>query len=395
MKTIEEINAARQAIVDTAAAEERNLTDEEYAEFAALEAEGEATRRTEEVRARQAAYMAPNASLQVAAHVAPPKDDDTQTRALEAYLRSGRINADLETRAQNEGTPSAGGILIPSMIETEIQKRLLTYGGVENEAKVRNDPDGRPYQINYNDDTANKAVFVSELATPTTGGADIVYGDPVVLTSHAMTTTGANQNPIALSFQLAEDQPDIVSDITDQIVERFGRGLAAAWVNGNGIGQVHGITTNTVTEATFTAAGPTKNELIDAKRAVDPAYRTDAIWIFNDQTLAAIEKLEDANGRPLWTPAAQAGLETPIGGMLLGHRVVIDQGFADYTDGSTNRWGVFGSIKRGYLCRRVGGMRLVVDQYSGKSKGQIEYTAHIRVDGAPLQPRAYAVLKNS
>jgi HK97 family phage major capsid protein len=374
--------------------EERSLTEEENAEAITLEADLKRINDTEQFRARYDAYKTVPVN-HIGVHVAPPQADKTQLRALDAYLRTGHINSDLETRGQNEGTSSAGGILIPTMIESEIQKRLLTYGGVENEAKVRNDPKGDPYQINYNDDTANKAVFVGELAQATTGGADIVFGDPVVLTSHAMTTTGANNEPISLSFQLAEDQPDIVSEITDRIVERFGRGLASAWVSGNGVGQPHGIITNTVTEATFTAAGPTKDELMDARHKVDPAYRTDAIWIFNDQTLAAIEKLEDANGRPLWTPAAQSGLESAVGGTLLGHRVVIDQGFADYVDGTTNRWGVFGSIKRGYLCRRVGGMRLVVDQYSGKSKGRIEYTAHIRVDGAPLQPYAYAVLKNS
>jgi hypothetical protein len=56
---------------------------------------------------------------------------------------------------------------------------------------------------------------------------------------------------------------------------------------------------------------------------------------------------------------------------------------------------VFGNIRVGYLIRRVNGMRLIVDQTSGKGAARIEYAAHQRADGTVKQPRAYAVLKNA
>ncbi|MCF6387306.1 phage major capsid protein [Mycobacterium sp. MBM] len=392
MKTIEQIVAEQRAIVD--AAEGRLLSDEERSAYEGLEAELNATRQTEEIRARQAAYEAPNASLQAAVHVAPAKADDTEMRAFSDYLRTGKANSDLETRAQTVGSAAGGGYSVPAPMLNRIETRLKAFGGLANEVETLDTDSGETYRFPNNDDTANKAVIVGENTAPASGGADLTLGQ-VTVGAYTWTTSGTGQEPIAVTFQLLQDSNlDIASYVADRIAERFARGQADFWVNGTGTNQPKGITTGTTT-STFTAATIDKDELIAALHDVDPAYRASAVWVFNDATLEAIRKLEDSTGRPLWTPAASAGLEGSIGGTLLGHRVVIDQSFATYTDGGTNKWGVFGDVRTGYLIRRVRGMRLIVDEVTGKNEGRVEYAAHVRADGTVKQPHAYTVLQNA
>lgn len=391
--TIEQILAKLQEIA--AKGETRSLTDEEVTEYEGLESQLKAAQKTAELRSRTAAYVAPNGALAAVVHVGTTKEDDTEERAFAHYLRTGKANSDLETRAQNEGTPSAGGYLVPETLLARIEQRAKVFGGVEAEAEVMVTDNGSTIKLNRNDDTAAKAVVVSELAAPASGGADLVF-DQVVLDAHTLTTSGAGQAPISVSFQILQDsQIDLAAYIADRIGERFGRGIASYLVTGTGTGEPTGIVTNTVTESTFTGSTILKDELIAAQHDVDPAYRGDAVWIFNDSTLEAIRKLEDDNGRPLWTAQAQSGLETSIGGMLLGSRVVVDQNLASYADGGSNRWGVFGSVRSGFLVRRVAGMRLIVNEATGAQTGKVEYTAHIRLDSAVKQPYAYSVLKNS
>jgi HK97 family phage major capsid protein len=181
---------------------------------------------------------------------------------------------------------------------------MKAFGGVAAEAETLTTASGETYKIPTGDDTANKAVIVGENAEPTSGGADLTFGE-VTIGAHTYTTSGAAQEPIAVTWQLLQDaQFDVNGHVMDAIAERFARGQADHWVKGTGTNQPRGLTTNTTTEATFTAATIDKDELIDALHTIGPAYRADAVWIFNDKTLAAVRKLEDAQGRLLWTPLA-------------------------------------------------------------------------------------------
>lgn len=372
------------------------MTDEEVTRYEALEGDLKAAQKTAEIRSRQSAYEAPNASLQAAVNVATPKTGDTLERAFTHYLRTGKENADItELRAQSSGTDSAGGYLVPDQFLARIEQRMKDYAGVESEAFVEPVDNGQTVKVPTNDDTANKAVTVAENTAPATGGADLVLGE-VEVVHHTYTTSGASQSPITIPFQLIQDaNVDVESFLIDAIGERFGRGMADDFVNGTGTGEPFGITTNSTTTSTFAAAAIDKDELIAALHDVDPAYRKNAVWIFSDGSLEALRKLEDSQGRPLWTPQASAGLEGSIGGTLLGHRVVIDQAFSTYTDGVAQSWGVFGNVKAGYWIRRVAGMRLIRDEFTGASAGQVKFTAHMRAGANVRQPRAYTVLKNA
>lgn len=393
--TIEQLLAELRAITDLAETEQRSLTGEEISRYEELEGQLQAVQKTQELRSRTAAYVAPNATLQAAVRVAPAKDDTVLERAFGDWVKTGHVNADLtEYRAQNEGTPSAGGLLVPETLVDQIQQRIKTFGGVESEAHVENTPTGGTIRLPRNDDTANKAVVVAELTAPSSGGADLAF-DEVVLNSYTLTTSGVDNDPIKVSYQVLRDSPNLAGLITEAIGNRFGRGLSQYFVNGTGVAQPTGITKNTTTESTFTSATIDWQELVEAQDDIDMGYWDQAVWIFNSATLTAIRKLEDGYGRPLWTPSAQAGLTGFNAGNLLGQRVVIDNGFADYADGTTNRWGVYGQIRTGFWVRRVNGIRLLRDELTAGAEGGIKFIAHIDADSAVVQPYAYSVLKNS
>ncbi|WP_052765197.1 phage major capsid protein [Mycolicibacterium obuense] len=177
--------------------------------------------------------------------------------------------------------------------------------------------------------------------------------------------------------------------------ERIGRAQAAHWVNGAGTTQPLGIASGTVVATdTFDGATVSYDDLVRAVHQVDPAYRMNAAWTFNDQTLALIERLVDGNGRPLLNPAAEGVNTGPHNTTLLGYPVVIDQAWANYADGTTNKWGAFGDLKAGYVIRRVKDLTLIVNPYSRANEGQVEYVLWARADGTPQDTAAYRVLAN-
>ncbi|GFG49450.1 phage major capsid protein [Mycolicibacterium agri] len=163
MKTIEDILTEQRSIVD--AAEGRNFTDEEAERYETLEAELKATQRSEEIRKRQTAYEAPNASIAAAVNVATAKQDDTLDRAFEAYLRTGQANSDItELRAQQVGTDSEGGYLVSPGFRQKLVEVQKAFGGLANEVDVFTTERGGDIEYPSLDDTANSGAITAEEA---------------------------------------------------------------------------------------------------------------------------------------------------------------------------------------------------------------------------------------
>jgi HK97 family phage major capsid protein len=396
LKTIEEILAAQHAITAPAEAEDRAMTDAEADQFDTLEAEGKAVRRTTEIRARQAAYVAPNASMAAVVNVATAKADDTLERAFDSWIRTGRENADLtELRAQSVGTASAGGFTVPETLLTKITERLKAFGGVANVVETITTAAGEPLRWPTLDDTSNSGVIKAENTAPASGGADLVFGEKT-LGSFPYVAPGASNAPLKVSKELLQDSAfDIQGLIVRKLGERIARKQSRDWVNGAGTTEPLGIATGTaVATNTFDNAAPTYADLLNAVHQVDPAYRDGAVWTFNDFTLSLIEGIVDSNGRPLLNSANDGISVGRANQFLLGYPVVIDQAWANYADAGTNKWGAFGDLSAGYILRQIAGAELFVNPYSSNSLGQIEFTLWMRADGTVQDANAFRVLQN-
>lgn len=388
MRAIEDILADQRAIADLG--ETRALTDDEVARYEELEAELKSVQRTNEIRARQAAYEAPNASLQAAVHVNAAKHDDTLERAFDHYVRTGRENADLaELRAQSVGTPSAGGYGVPETMLQRLVEVRKDFGGIQSVAEVLETETGEPIRFPTIDDTSNTGELVDELTAPQSNGADLVFGE-ITLGAFRYVAPGASNNPLKVSRELLQDAAfDVQSLIARKLGERIERSLAADFAKGGGTTAPQGITNGTV----VTNATLGYDKLVEAVHAVDIAYRQGAVWIMNDATVAEIEKLKDGSQRPLLNPSIDGINVARANAMLLGYPVIVDNSLDAYAATGSKKWAVFGNVMEGYLIRRVRGAELIVNPYTAANDGAVEYTLHVRADAAIQNAAAFRVLQ--
>ncbi|WP_197289913.1 phage major capsid protein [Saccharothrix sp. NRRL B-16348] len=380
-----------QSVLDEAG--ENSLTDEQCARYEALEGDLKRAQKSEEIQKRNAAY---NSVVTSALHVAPAKEDDTLERAFMHYARTGQKNSDItELRAQSVGTDSAGGYAVPTTLLSKMTERLKAFGGVASVADEITTSSGEPLTWVTLDDTANAGVIAAEGTAPASGGADLVFGEKT-LGAFKYVAPGASNLPLRVSVELLQDANfNVQSKVFDALTTRIARQQAVDWVTGTGTTEPFGVNTGTAGTA-FTSAGITYAELVDAVHGVDPAYRASGkcVWTFNDATLALIEKLVDGNSRPLLNMSTD-GISGAPSARLLGFPVVIDQAWATYTDGGTNKWGAFGDLNAGYIIRRVSGFSLVVDPYTRVNEGQVQYSLHARADAVVQDANAFRVLINA
>jgi HK97 family phage major capsid protein len=358
--------------------------DLDVARYEELEGELAAANKAEEIVKRQAAYKAPRvtAAPVVTGTVAA---DDEMSRAFNDYLRTGKPNGDLISRAQSEGTGSAGGFLVPEMFQNRIIERMKAFGGLQNAASGISTSTGAPLSWLTNDDVlSTEAGIVAENAS-NSFGADLVFGKNS-LGAYKYDTAGASGDLLKVSWELLQDSEfDITGFIAKKFGERLARKIAVDLINGSGVNEPQGIistqgalTNSGVTLASATA-GPSYAELVTIEHSLDPAYRANASWLMNDKTLSLLEQLVDTTGRPLvWGMANSLG-EGRQPKTLLGYPVVIDQAMPDMLTGSTKGI-VFGDLSETYIVRTVKDMAILQDPYSYIRTGQTGFLAWMRLD---------------
>lgn len=391
--TLEELLAELQALVAKAEAEDRPLSDEEAQRADEIEGLVQRYQKTEEVKARAESLLkvrndAPKVSRAV------NKKEDTLERAFDHYLRTGKENQDLvELRAQSEGTGSEGGYLVPEGFRNKLVDRQKAYGGVASVAETITTDSGNNLPWTTVDDTANVGEIVAENGT-FASGADLVFGT-ADLGAYKYMAGGGSNLPLRVSVELLQDSAfDVQSLVANKLGERIARIQATHLVTGTGSGQpkgiVHGLTG---VEIAADGSGITYDDLITFIHSVDPAYRNNAKWLFNDQMLATIKKLKDSHGDPIWRPADADMGTTTGGGVLLGYEVVIDQAFPNMTANSNAiNWGAFGDFREGYVIRRVKDVQIIVNPWTRAANGQVEFTAWARMDAAQQNTNAYVAL---
>ncbi len=381
---MEEILAQLKAIVDGAEAAERALTDEEVTEYEALEADLVRARKSAEIVKRTAAYgtvVSPRVNFGT-------KDVDDHVRAFDTYLRSGDKASMAQYRAQSESVGSAGGFLVPVQFQNKLTEHLKAFGGLMAASENITTADGAPLYWLTNDDVlSTEAEITAENALWSTG-ADQAFGVRT-LNAFKYTSVGASTLPLKVSYELLQDSAfDIQSFIARKFAERIARKVAVDLISGSGVSEPQGIISTqgalTNSAVTLAAATPTYSELVSIIHSLDPAYRSGASWLFNDDTMARIEKVLDTTGRPLmWnTNMDMAGGE---GRVLLGYPIVIDQAMPTIASGS-NKGIVFGNLRDAYIVRQVKGFTMVVLNELYAQNGQVGFMGWQRLDGMVQDP---------
>lgn len=299
----------------------------------------------------------------------------TSSDAFSTLLRSTEVGAsglsqeqkEALVRAQSKGTDSAGGYLAPDEFAGQIISAMAAYGGIRGAATVMSTETGNTLDIPTNDDTGNTGSILAENAQD--GDQDLTFGN-AQLGAYKYTS-----NIIRVPVELLQDSAfDLDAFISAAFAERLGRATAAHYAAGTGTAQPQGLSAATSGKTAAAAAAVTYNELLDLKHSVDPAYRGNGSWVFNDSTFLAIKKLQDGNGRPLWQPDVAQG--SP--GLIDGSSFIIDQGMASMAANAKPI--VFGDVS-GYWIRDVAGItvRRLVERYADYH--QVGFVAIMRTDG--------------
>lgn len=345
--------AQMQEITARAESEGRDLTAEERQNWDAAEADLQEASKDVERFANFAAFDKVDRSPLVTATGEPEaRTVDTAEQygdAFGTFLRSGMENLTgeqrsllLENRAQATTPGADGGYLVPEGFRNVLIETMKEYGGLLNIANVISTSTGNNLPWPTSDETASVGSLLAE--NTQMSEQDVSFGQK----SLGAYTYSSNMTKVSL--QLLQDSAfSLDSWLPRKLGERIGRAVAAHLTTGTGSAQPQGVTAAAAgtTGAVSATAVFTYDNLVDLEHSIDPAYRSGARFLFHDQTLAALRKLKDADGRPLWTPVPTVGASASIN----GRPYTIDNTMPVPAPGAKSI--VFGDFKAGYLVRQV------------------------------------------
>jgi HK97 family phage major capsid protein len=323
---------------------------------------------------------------------------NAEERSILARQRAGAyteavINGDTEFRDQST-TTTAGGYTIPQGFSQELQKYVALYGGVRPVARNFPTPTGNDIPWPTVDDTANSGELLAE--NTEAGSQDVTFGQ-VTLKAFKFSS-----KLVKVSKELLQDSYFPIGDILrDLFVDRLGRITNTYFTTGSGTGQPQGVVTGATSGWTATS-GQTGtiiyDDLVNLEHSVDPLYRPNAKFMFNDSTLKALKKLKDSGGRPLWQGYAMSGFGTDVAQpSILGYPYQINQSMASIgTSGSPvagNKSILFGDFNR-YIVRDVLAMELIRLDERYAEFGQVAFLMFMRADGRTLNTAAIKYFSN-
>jgi HK97 family phage major capsid protein len=282
------------------------------------------------------------------------------------------------------GTYSSLGYFVPTGFIDRVEQATKYYAPLTEDGifQVIKTSSGNALPFPVSDDTAQAATIVGE------GGSvneQDLTASHVILQAYKLSS-----GVVKASIELLQDSAiDIEGWLSGRFGERFGRGLENFLTNGSGSAQPTGLLTalsaNGVTPVI--AAGQStndgsaltgvnsigSNDLVNLEHSVDPSYRRNAKYMFADSTLAALKKILDKFGRPLWVP----GLTSDDPDRIFGYQYVINQSMPSIAPSATTM--VFGDLSK-FVVRKVMPMNMqrLTELYA--ANGQVGFQAWYRID---------------
>jgi HK97 family phage major capsid protein len=308
----------------------------------------------------------------------PIKSDERDValaRAAGLDPRESSLIFDLnETRAMGVGVSGGGDKAFPTTFISKLERARKAFGAVREVASVIRTGGGNPLRWPVSNDTGQTG---ARLAENTQVSAQDIAISEVVLDAYKY----SSKLVLVSAELLADEDVDMESFIADALGERLGRIMNTEFTTGTGSSQPNGIVTaSTLGKTAAATTVVTYAELVDLQHSVDPAYQPNAKWMFNFSTLAALKKLVDGEGRPLWQPSSDSGMgEFP--GTLLGKPYVINQEMPSLTAGSKAI--LYGDFKK-YLVREVKDVTLLRLNERYADYHQTGFLAFMRADGELL-----------
>lgn len=375
---------------------------------------GDAMEESQREKARTKAIEDELAALKVAFNRAPNGSDTTtedQQKKVQAKLRKAlnefaRIDTrrevyfddfvkekhadDVEFKALSVGTDPNGGYLVMPEFGGVIQTKVYESSPMRQLARVQPISTLSYEHVLDNDEAASGWVGETgsrtETNTPTLG--------KITVTAHELYA-----NPRATQTMLDDSMIDIESWLAGKGGEKFGRDEATAFITGSGIAKPRGIMsytagTNIAAEeveqvVSGNASALTYDGLVDLQNALKEPYQRNASFLYRRATNAALLKIKDGEGRPIFNMdyTKNAGLQAT----LMGQPAYFA---ADVAALAANALAIaYGDFKQAYLIVDRIGLRLLRDPYS--SKPYVSFYMTKRVGGQVVNFEALKIQKIS
>ena len=299
----------------------------------------------------------------------------------EDFKRWQQMHDEERAMAGPQNTTSVGGYAIQDAAMREVEIALLAFGGVRQVATILRTDTGGPLPIPTVNDSTNVGSLIGEGVTATK--LDVTFGQ-LVLDAWKYTS-----KEVLVSVELMQDNSVNLPQLLGRILgERLGRIQNTHFTTGTGTGQPNGVVNAaTFTQASSSAANTTGisyANLIALYHSVDPAYRTNARWMMNDNSISKIKLLVDSSNRPLWLP----GLVDRAPDTLLGSPYVINQDMASMT--VTAKSILFGDFSK-YWIRDVRDVTLLRLDERFAEFLQVAFLAFMRTDGDLLDAGTHPI----
>lgn len=376
------------ALLDHAAAENRDLSGEEAEQFARMNEDIDALdarRKTIlDIEARERAIDESRAALGVPA--------DFGTRAVAAEKNDSDIIREIalgERRSfsfeQRDVTKASTGAPVPTSFYDTLVEQLVIQGPMldGNVVRILTTNGGESLQI------PRTATYTAPAVTAE--GSAISESDP---TFAAFVTLGAFK--YAATFQLSREVVEdsginLLDFVARQAAVGMGTAVNAGLTVGTGTTQPFGIVTNAgsaVTGGTGVAGVPTYENLVDLVYSVASPYRRrGASFQMNASTVAAVRKIKDGGGAYIWQPSFQAGQPDT----LLGFPVLENPDVVAAATGA--RSVIFGDMASAYTVRQVRGIDFSRDDSVGFMNDLITFRVTWRGDGNVVDSSAVKYFK--
>jgi len=357
-------------ILDTAGAENRDLTGEEQEKYDRISADLdtraqviEQLKADEERAARLDAVAAEIRTDEV------PAGEDTDAEAIRKLARGEVRSFDFQKR---DILTSSTGSPVPTSFYDMVIMRARLVGPMLDVPTVLNTAGGENLQI-------PSLGTYSTSGTVTAQGANFSESDPAF---NSFTTLGAFKYGfiIQLSRELIEDAGvDITAFLAEQIGNGLGFNVQAALTTGAGTTAPTGIVTaagSGITGGTGVSGAFTADNLIDLHYSLDGAARLlpGVGFMANGASIGAMRKLKDTAGNYVFSPALDANNND----LLLGRPVYENPHMASAGTGAKS---VLCGHLPSYYVRTVGGIRIDRSDDFAFNADLVTFRASMRVDG--------------
>jgi HK97 family phage major capsid protein len=360
---------AAKALLDTAAAEKRDLTSEEEASYSKMNEDlNERAARIEALKAdvvREAKIEAATRDL-----VGQVRTEKATTQDADVIRSMARGETRGYTFEQRDVVKTSTGAPVPTSFFNQVIEQARLVGPMLDVGTTLRTAGGENLQIPSQAGWSTAAI--------TGEGSGIDESDP---TFNSFITLGAFKYSflVQLSRELIDDSGvDILSFLATQTGNALGFKVNNDLTLGTGTVQPNGIVPKAsagITGGTGVSGAFTADNLIDLAYSLNGAARRlpGVGWMMNTASLGVVRKLKDNNGSYVFSPALADGNDR-----VLSYPVFENPAMANTATNAKSV--VFGHLPS-YYVRMAGGLRLDRSDDYAFNADLVTFRATMRVDG--------------